>query len=859
MGIYTPNSPYPFSIRPQSPNPRIRRPEDATLVRYGDIRYLLQNGVGGGATVDTTAAEIYDMAVNEKLNPGTKYRITDYKSVNYLNGYNVASLNYSNGDHAPNIVGAEGSILNPYNYNLNFNTGSNGQVQCIFRSQDGSYYVGGNFTNFNGYATDYKVIKLNSDGTINNTWSAGIPNYIYNWTVVYAIAEGPDGGIYIGGSADFTGTDDAHIIKVDPNTGAIDPTFNAPKFDDKCQINAIAVQPDGKVVIGGDFTSPIASFLRLNVNGTVDSAFATNIGTSADNPVEDLVLLSDGSIIIVGSFSSFNGNPASGICKVNSNGVFDTAFATNVGTGFNGAAYSIKQYLNTNSVVIGGAFSTYNGVASQRVIKITSTGTIAPAWNNTNTINNTVYVVEVQSNGKIFIGGDFTTVNGNPSDSLIRITSNGGPDVFFQFTPTFSPGEYIYALSYNSTTTAIFVGGIFSLCNNISVGNIAALATDYTYTVGYNPQEIHVGDPEVIVIEAISSNRFAPQGYSETYGDLVEFNPICNTMAFPDPNGLINGNTLPDSSIISGFDLQWDGQNAYFMMPAGYPVLFGHLFYIYFQTVEGLYFNFFTDPVLPGINFQKENYMGNMLSPYIIISNHGMKVALPSVTYAEFLQYDPDSLYVEGCIQSQSPAYGQMNRRTDVFSQVSAPLDWRNFRYRVWQFNIATQNFFCGSEGDILPYAGITNGIYQDFPPIGESCYNLNIGGLGGTTAWYWYTGTFDKSVIEYGYDTEIEYRFFGYSHIVNLSTSFLKINYCNAFTLQFCANASFLSPLFEDVFFYSMSDIVIHSVGIVFGDYSTSTYLSSAAFKRLIRGSDNINYIELYNGTALQYFSAPF
>jgi len=854
MGIYTPNSPYPFSIRPQSPNPRIKRPEDATLVRYGDIRYLLQNGVGGGGIVDTTAAEIYDMAVNEKLNPGTKYRITDYKSVNYLNGYNVASLNYFNGDHAPNIVANAGSILNPYNYNLNVNGAANNYIHRIFRSQDGSYYVGGFFTNFSDYATDFKVIKLNSDGTINNTWSAGIPDYIYNWTAVLDIAEGPDGGIYIGGQVNFTGTDDAHIIKVDPNTGAIDPTFNAPKFDDKSQISAIAVQADGKVVIGGDFDLPIAKFLRLNANGTIDSAFATNIGASADNNVEDLVLLSDGSIIIIGAFSSFNGNPASGICKVNSNGVFDTAFATNVGTGFVGPAYSIKQYLNTNSFVVGGEFLTYNGVASQKVIKITSTGTIAPGWSNTNTINNAVFAVEVQSDGQIFAGGFVTLINGNPAQELFRMTANGAIEP--TFTPIFAIANII-TLNYNPVDNVLFAGGQFTNCNGISVGNIAALAVEDTYTVGYDPQEIHVGDPEVIVIEAISSNRFAPEGYSETYGDIIEFNPICNAVSYV--TSMFNGETLPNSSILSGFDLQWDGQNAYFMMPAGYPVLFGHLFYINFQTVEGLYFNFFTDPVLPGINFQKENYMGNMLSPYIIISNHGMKVALPSVTYAEFLQYDPDSLYVEGCIQSQSPAYGQMNRRTDVFSQVSAPLDWRNFRYRVWQFNIATQNFFCGSEGDILPYAGITNGIYQDFPPIGESCYNLNIGGLGGTTAWYWYTGTFDKSVIEYGYDTEIEYRFFGYSHIVNLSTSFLKINYCNAFTLQFCANASFLSPLFEDVFFYSMSDIVIHSVAIVFGDYSTSTYLSSAAFKRLIRGSDNINYIELYNGTALQYFSAPF
>ncbi len=854
MGIYTPNSPYPFPIRPQSPNPRIRRPEDATLVRYGDIRYLLQNGVGGGATVDTTVAEIYDMAVNEKLNPGTSYRITDYKSVNYINGYNVAQDNYYNGNYSPNIVANAGSILNPYNYNLNFNTAANNYVQCIFRSQDGSYYVGGNFTNFNGYATDYKVIKLNSDGTINNTWSAGIPDYIYNWTVVYAIAEGPDGGIYIGGQVNFTGTDDAHIVKLDPNTGAIDPTFNAPKFDDKSAIFAIAVQPDGKVVIGGDFTLPVDSFLRLNANGSVDSAFAANIGASAVNGVEDLVLLSDGSIIIVGAFSTFNGNPASGICKVNSNGIFDTTFATNAGTGFNGAAYSIKQYLNTNSVVIGGAFSTYNGVASQKVIKITSTGTIAPGWSNTNTINNTVFAVEVQSDGQIFAGGFVTLINGNPAEELFRMTANGAIEP--TFTPIFAIANII-TLNYNPVDNVLFAGGQFTNCNGISVGNIAALAVEDTYTVGYNPLDIHIGDPEVIVIEAISSNRFAPQGYSETYGDIVEFNPICNTVAFPLNTGLDSSVTLPNGDPATGFDLQWDGQNAYFMMPTGYPILFGHLFYIYFGTVQGLDFEFMTDPILPGINFQKENYSPEILSPYIIVSNDGMKITLPSVTYAEFIQYDPGSLYVDVCVVPQSVAYGQMNRRTDVVRQVSAPLDWRNFRYRVWQFQVTTGNYFCGSAGDTIPYGSVTDGIYKDFAPIGDSCWNLDIGGIGGTTGFWWYTGTFDKSVIEYANHSNIEFRYLSYTYINNIFSSFVNVNYVFNFTLQVANNSSFFMDYGGGLYFGSVNFLNVYAVND--GDYSAATLLNTGTTKRLIRSTTNAVFLEYFDGVSMQYATSPF
>lgn len=82
----------------------------------------------------------------------------------------------------------------------------------------------------------------------------------------------------------------------------------------------------------------------------------------------------------------------------------------------------------------------------------------------------------------------------------------------------------------------------------------------------FNPREIHTGDPEVLLLRAVTPHMVSPIGYSEAYpGDIVQYEPFTNKIGFN--VSISNGGTLPDASSISGFDLQWDGTNVYFEMP----------------------------------------------------------------------------------------------------------------------------------------------------------------------------------------------------------------------------------------------------------------------------------------------------
>jgi hypothetical protein len=75
---------------------------------------------------------------------------------------------------------------------------------------------------------------------------------------------------------------------------------------------AIAVQSDGKVLVGGQFGAfnedgGISHLVRLNTDGTVDTTFSANIGTGFDNDVQAIAVQPDGKILVGGVFSSLNG------------------------------------------------------------------------------------------------------------------------------------------------------------------------------------------------------------------------------------------------------------------------------------------------------------------------------------------------------------------------------------------------------------------------------------------------------------------------------------------------------------------------------------------------------------------------
>jgi len=108
----------------------------------------------------------------------------------------------------------------------------------------------------------------------------------------------------------------------------------------------------------------------------------------------------------------------------------DVAFDANLGTGFNSNVLALSM-LSDGSVLAGGVFSTLNsGNVHDYLVKLTPSGTLAPVFNTNlgSGFSSAVQAVAAQSDGKVVVGGAFDSLNGNAGvpNFLLRLNANKG-------------------------------------------------------------------------------------------------------------------------------------------------------------------------------------------------------------------------------------------------------------------------------------------------------------------------------------------------------------------------------------------------------------------------------------------------
>lgn len=170
-------------------------------------------------------------------------------------------------------------------------------------------------------------------------------------------------------------------------------------------VYALAVQPDGLILAGGQFTTlggKACGYVgRLNSDGSMDSAFSPG----ADGYVNALALQPDGKIIIGGAFTSLGGRPRNYIGRVNPDGTLDTNFVA----GANGAVVAMALQPD-GKILVGGAFTALNEQTVGRLGRLNADGTLDTSFDPGAGANNLVNCLALQPDGKILAGGKFTTL-----------------------------------------------------------------------------------------------------------------------------------------------------------------------------------------------------------------------------------------------------------------------------------------------------------------------------------------------------------------------------------------------------------------------------------------------------------------
>lgn len=249
---------------------------------------------------------------------------------------------------------------------LGFNVGSgfNGRVNSIAPLAGGDVYVGGNFSNFNGTIVS-GLVRLNSDGT-RDTGFIAVP--VASVESVAPALDPPLGPVYSGGTG-------VPPIERWSSTGVADSGFNP------SQTPVLSVLPafdtSGDVYVGGGFLGRI---VRLNANGSVDAGFV--VGAGFDGNVVSMARGVVGDIYVGGRFTTYRGNAASGIIRLNDNGSADDInFATGSGfsnsdasaTGVASVAHTIDGSLE---VFVAGNFVDYNGTPINGLVRLNVDGSV---------------------------------------------------------------------------------------------------------------------------------------------------------------------------------------------------------------------------------------------------------------------------------------------------------------------------------------------------------------------------------------------------------------------------------------------------------------------------------------------------
>lgn len=352
------------------------------------------------------------------------------------------------------------------------NPAANDTVRAIAVQADGKIIVGGDFGRIVGQDRVH-IARLKSDGSLDTSFNMHIhPN-----DDVYSLATQADGKIILGGAFTELFYDDErnHIARLNTD-GSLDTSFNPNINGD---VYSLAIQADGKIVVGGDFTavggSAQTNMARLNLDGTLDAGLVSTAGVNAR--VRVVAVQADGKVLAGGDFTRLGGNIRNHIGRFYPDGITDQDFWGYAGD----RVYSMMPQTNW-SIVIGGAFETMDVHDCDRICKVINGNIFYPHFYYPGA-NDSVIALILQPDSKIIVGGSFTQLGGDERGCIGRLNSNGAIDHYFY--PRVN-GASIYAMALQADGKIIVGGDFTSLAGQVRY-YIGRLNADGSLDTSFNP------------------------------------------------------------------------------------------------------------------------------------------------------------------------------------------------------------------------------------------------------------------------------------------------------------------------------------------------------------------------------------
>ncbi|MGC2237244.1 MAG: FG-GAP-like repeat-containing protein [Pyrinomonadaceae bacterium] len=336
-------------------------------------------------------------------------------------------------------------------------------------------------------------------------------------STIYQTIVQPDGKIIATGSFSvINNIYKKNIVRLNPD-GSLDPTFNAPfllpagGMVSPFVIQSIALQSNGKIILAGQFLTPRQGLIRLNADGSMDTAFnnqplVANVwfGYQIQVMPDDSIYYSGRKLIQSSGFIEY-------IVRADSEGIPQEETPIFVS----------KFIVQPDAKIL-----IYND-NTKTLRRLNPTLTFNPSYDesfapvqivNTSSSTNTIYSMLFQPDGKILIGGQFNRVNGFTFNNQARLNSDGSIDGSFSVNAV-GPNSFIYTMLLLSDGKIMVAGG-FRLYNGVTKYKIALLNTDGTLV---NSFAVPNNLATVYDLDFLNDGKFLASGVN--FGIATQSNP----------------------------------------------------------------------------------------------------------------------------------------------------------------------------------------------------------------------------------------------------------------------------------------------------------------------------------------------
>jgi uncharacterized delta-60 repeat protein len=292
---------------------------------------------------------------------------------------------------------------------------------------------------------------------------------------VFALAVQPDGHLLAGGDFTVLGGFGRHSLGRLLPGGELDWPFDSairPDLVSGDDVACIAIRPDGTILVGGQFQAlggVDQRFLaRLQPNGVLDSAFDRR---PSDAAVWALALQADGKLLVAGA------DPSARLRRYEGNGWADSAFSPTANDEIRCVAVQAD-----GRILVGGRFTTLNGQPRGYVGRLLANGALDDTFNLN--ADGEIRTLVVQPDGRILAGGDFSSIGGQSLARLARIEPGGAVESGFNAGPSANGRVETLALQADGR---IIIGGAFSQFDGQIREGIARLLSDGSLDSSFDP------------------------------------------------------------------------------------------------------------------------------------------------------------------------------------------------------------------------------------------------------------------------------------------------------------------------------------------------------------------------------------